>query len=186
MEEHCTRRLETLSSKEEKRNSTQEQKKCRSPFHFLERHQNLYQQRPTPCPCSHNVTINPPIQKTLDVRDFFQIHVHTYSSCISKQSEEKFKTSYKGFYHTREDHVIGGKTPIRLRVFIYIFTHLFTHLFPYLFIYLFIILSCCIIHLCIYLIYILPVYIFLSCFIQLGHVYCIVCTISDSYISVLY
>ena len=85
---------------------TQERKKCRSPFHFLERHQNLYQHRPTPCPCSHEIIVNPPIQKALDIRDFFQIHAHTYSS-TSKQLEEKSKPSHKGLYHTREDHVRG-------------------------------------------------------------------------------
>mgnify|MGYP001365068229 FL=1 len=86
---------------------TREKNKCRSPFHFLERHQNLYQQRPTPCPCSHNITVNSLIQKTLDIRDFFPIHAHTHSSCTPKRLEEKYKTSHKGLYHTREDHVRG-------------------------------------------------------------------------------
>jgi hypothetical protein len=80
----------------------QEQEKCRSPFHFLERHRNLSQQRPTPCPCSHNFTIIPPVQRTQDIRDLFQKHVHTHPTCISKHSEVSI-ISNKDLYSTRED-----------------------------------------------------------------------------------
>ncbi len=110
-------------------------------FHFLERHQNLYQQRPTPCPCSHDAIINPPNPEDTSY-SIFRKHVHPYSSCTSKQSEEKFKTSHKGLYHTQEDHVrrtrSAEKRLLGLRVFIYIFTHVFTYLFTHLFTHLFI------------------------------------------------
>ena len=85
----------------------QEQKKCRSPFHFLERHLNLCKQRPTPCPCSHDVIVTPPVQKTQDIREFFQKLSQSHPSCTVKHSEAKFKTSYTSLYHTREDHVRG-------------------------------------------------------------------------------
>ncbi|MGH2639248.1 MAG: hypothetical protein ACRDF4_08230, partial [Rhabdochlamydiaceae bacterium] len=85
----------------------QEQKKCRSPFHFLERHLNLCKQRPTPCPCSHDVIATPPVHKTQDIREFFHQHSQSHPSYTLKHSESKFKTSYMRLYHTREDHVRG-------------------------------------------------------------------------------
>ena len=48
-----------------------EQEKCRSPFHFLERHRNLSQQRPTPCPCSRQVN-GRPTYIVQDIRLFLQ------------------------------------------------------------------------------------------------------------------
>src|SRR4051794_12661850 len=37
--------------KKKKNAIIQEQEKCRSPFHYLNRFQHI----PTPCPCSHNI-----------------------------------------------------------------------------------------------------------------------------------
>ncbi len=67
---------------------TQEQKKCRSPFHFLEQHQNLYQQRHTPC---HVPIMLPSIPQFKDIRysGFFRntfIHINLVLQNSQKKS----------------------------------------------------------------------------------------------------
>ena len=82
-----------------------EQEKCRSPFHFLERYRTLSKQRPTPCPCSHEVAANSSTSRVQDIRVFLQKNVTTQNSTISAQ--KLVFSSHKGLYFTREDCVRG-------------------------------------------------------------------------------
>lgn len=82
-----------------------EQEKCRSPFHFLERYRNLSQQRPTPCPCSHETTVNSSTSRVQDIRVFLQKHVTTQNPSLSAQ--KTVFSSHRGLYLTREDCVRG-------------------------------------------------------------------------------
>jgi hypothetical protein len=75
-----------------------EQLKCRSPFHFLTRHQNLSKQLPTPCPCSREISADP-VYRSQDIRSFL--------SLIVLPPYLTPKLAKRGSYQTREDFVRG-------------------------------------------------------------------------------
>ena len=97
------REQKTSKRKKRKLDDVASQSKCRNPFHFLVRHSNLSQQRPTKCPCRNMPHKN--VYKTQSITAFISRFPQTVHYDKARSDSLSISPSNINLYTTRADEI---------------------------------------------------------------------------------